>query len=149
MYLLAALGSLFNPTVLPLLRSIYQQIVPHGYESSLFSLLGVATVRFTWIGSLVVSSVFTATGSMRTGMGAVTAFVFVGVIFLLRFDVDAAQEHRRRIEEGDVVIADEFDELRSAARREERGPTRGTPRPVTPDARHRVHRAVDIVPVQE
>ena len=149
MYLLAALGSLFNPTVLPLLRSIYQQIVPHGYESSLFSLLGVATVAFTWIGSLVVSSVFTATGSMRTGMGAVTAFVFVGVIFLLRFDVDAAQEHRRRIEEGDVVIADEFDELRSAARREERGPTRGTPRPVTPDARHRVHRAVDIVPVQE
>lgn len=138
MFLLPALGSLFNPTVLPLLRSIFQQIVPHGYESSLFSLLGVATVAFTWIGSIVMSSIFAATGSMRTGMAAVTAFVFVGVLFLLWFDVDAAQENRRRIEEGEVVIADEFDELRSADRRA------GTQ---TPAPQIHVHRAVEMIPV--
>ena len=65
MFALVVIGGVLNPSLLPTIRSIFQQTCPHGYEASMFSLLGICTVAFVWIGSAVLAMFLSATGSMR------------------------------------------------------------------------------------
>lgn len=113
MFVLVAGASVLNPIILPLLRSIFQQALPQGYEASLFSLLGVCNVSFTWIGSLVIAASLSITGSMRMGFLFVDLFVLVGIVLFVRFDVDKAQEDRKKIEESEEFANGEFTELRT------------------------------------
>ena len=46
MFALVVIGGVLNPSLLPTVRSIFQQTCPHGYEASMFSLLGICTVAF-------------------------------------------------------------------------------------------------------
>jgi hypothetical protein len=96
-----------------MIRTIFQQCLPHGFEASLFSMLGVCTVAFTWIGSLIIGALLAATGSLRWGMLAVSAFGFLGVAVLSRFDFEAAMESRRKIEAWVGADGSEFAELRT------------------------------------
>ena len=96
-FALPAVAGLVNPCILPMLRGIFQQCIPHGYEAAFFSLVGVCTVGFAWVGSVVFAGVWSATGSPRWGMLAVTSFVAVGLVFVAAFDFDA----RAGEEEGD------------------------------------------------
>ena len=115
-FALPAVAGLVNPCILPMLRGIFQQCIPHGYEAAFFSLVGVCTVGFAWVGSVVFAGVWSATGSPRWGMLAVTSFVAVGLAFVAAFDFDAAQERRREIEdERDAFAGGAFDSLRSEA----------------------------------
>ena len=116
LFALPAVAGLVNPCILPMLRGIFQQCIPHGYEAAFFSLVGVCTVGFAWVGSVVFAGVWSATGSPRWGMLAVTSFVAVGLAFVAAFDFDAAQERRREIEdERDAFAGGAFDSLRSEA----------------------------------
>jgi len=112
-FLLPVAGAMVNSQILPMIRTIFQQCLPHGFEASLFSLLGVCTVAFTWIGSLIIGALLAATGSLRWGMLAVSAFGFLGVAVLSRFDFEAAMESRRKIEAWVGADGSEFAELRT------------------------------------
>jgi UMF1 family MFS transporter len=112
-FLLPVAGAMVNSQILPMIRTIFQQCLPHGFEASLFSMLGVCTVAFTWIGSLIIGALLAATGSLRWGMLAVSAFGFLGVAVLSRFDFEAAMESRRKIEAWVGADGSEFAELRT------------------------------------
>jgi UMF1 family MFS transporter len=115
-FALPAVAGLVNPCILPMLRGIFQQCIPHGYEAAFFSLVGVCTVGFAWVGSVVFAGVWSATGSPRWGVLAVVIFVAVGLVFVGAFDFDAAQERRKEIEdECDAFAGGAFDSLRSEA----------------------------------
>jgi|TARA_B110000977_G_scaffold49387_1_gene67045 MFS-type transporter involved in bile tolerance (Atg22 family) len=101
MILLPLVASPINANILPTLRSIFQQATPRGYEASLFSLCGVCTVAFTWIGSLIVGGFLALTGSMRWGLLAIDVFVACSLPFFASFDPEQARADRRRIELGD------------------------------------------------
>jgi UMF1 family MFS transporter len=95
---------------------VFQQATPRGYEAALFSLVGVCTVAFTWIGSLIVGGLLAATGSMRWGLLAVSAFVLSSLPLFYSFDPEKARVDRRRIERGEMEALDggsRFAELRS------------------------------------
>lgn len=113
MFVVVAGASVLNPIILPLLRSIFQQALPQGYEASLFSLLGVCNVSFMWIGSLVIAASLRITGSMRMGFLFVNLFVLVAMVLFVRFDFDKAQEDRKKIEESEEFANGEFTELRT------------------------------------
>ena len=123
MWLLPVLAAPFNANILPTLRSMFQQATPRGYEAALFSLCGVCTVAFTWIGSLVVGGILAATGSLRWGVLAVDAFVLSALPLFRSFDPEKSRADRARIERGATESPDggsRFAELRSAS------PTRGS-----------------------
>jgi UMF1 family MFS transporter len=116
MWLLPVVAAPFNSNILPTLRSVFQQATPRGYEAALFSLVGVCTVAFTWIGSLIVGGLLAATGSMRWGLLAVSAFVLSSLPLFYSFDPEKARVDRRRIERGEMEALDggsRFAELRS------------------------------------
>ena len=116
MWLLPVVAAPFNSNILPTLRSVFQQATPRGYEAALFSLCGVCTVAFTWIGSLIVGGLLAATGSMRWGLLAVSAFVLSSLPLFYSFDPEKARVDRRRIERGEMEALDggsRFAELRS------------------------------------
>ena len=116
MWLLPVVAAPFNSNILPTLRSVFQQATPRGYEAALFSLCGVCTVAFTWIGSLIVGGLLAATGSMRWGLLAVDAFVLSSLPLFYSFDPEKARNDRRRIERGEMEALDRgsrFTELRS------------------------------------
>ena len=113
MYVFVAIAAIFNPLMLPLLRAIFQQSLPQGYEASLFSLLGVCNISFTWIGSLVIAGSLTATGSMRMGILLLLSFLLAGIAFVVRFDADMAQEDMRKIDSNPELVDAEFGELRT------------------------------------
>lgn len=115
MFAMVGIAGLINPNILPLLRAIFQQVVPLGYEAAFFSLIGVSTVSFTWIGSLTMAGVLSATGSMRGGCIAIIPFVLVGLALLFSFDFDKAQADARSIEEDDAIRNGEFKELRNTS----------------------------------
>jgi len=113
MFALVSVGGLINPCIFPMTRTIFQQILPHGYEAALFSLLGVCSVGFSWIGSLTMAALLSATGSMRLGFLAIMSFVLLSLVFYVWFDFDKAQEDRRKIEAGGELEDSEFEELRT------------------------------------
>ena len=114
MFALVVIGGVLNPSLLPMIRSIFQQTCPHGYEASMFSLLGICTVAFVSIGSTVLAMFLSATGSMRWGILAQAAFTLVALWIFSSFDFKKAQEDRARIESGEHEVdgVGEFDELR-------------------------------------
>jgi len=114
MFALVVIGGMLNPSLLPMIRSIFQQACPQGYEAAMFSLLGICTVAFIWIGSAVLAMFLTATGSMRWGILAQTFFTSIALWIFSSFDFKKAQEDRVRIESGEHEIdgVGEFDELR-------------------------------------
>ena len=114
-WLLPVVASPFNTCILPTLRSTFQQATPRGYEAALFSLCGVCTVAFTWIGSLIVGGILAATGSLRWGLLAVDVFVVSSLPLFYSFDAEKSREDRRRIERGEMEALDggsRFAELR-------------------------------------
>jgi len=115
MFALVVIGGVLNPSLLPTIRSIFQQTCPHGYEASMFSLLGICTVAFVWIGSAVLAMFLSATGSMRWGILAQAAFTVVALWIFSSFDFKKAQEDRAKIESGEHEVdgVGEFDELRA------------------------------------
>ena len=116
MWLLPVAASPFNTNILPTLRSVFQQATPRGYEAALFSLCGVCTVAFTWIGSLIVGGFLAATGSLRWGLLAVDVFVVSSLPLFYSFDPEKARADRTRIERGEMETLDggsRFAELRS------------------------------------
>ncbi len=115
MFALVVIGGVLNPSLLPTVRSIFQQTCPHGYEASMFSLLGICTVAFVWIGSAVLAMLLSATGTMRWGILAQAAFTVVALWIFSSFDFKKAQEDRARIESGEHEVdgVGEFDELRA------------------------------------
>jgi MFS-type transporter involved in bile tolerance (Atg22 family) len=121
MWVLPVAASPFNTNILPTLRSVFQQATPRGYEAALFSLCGVCTVAFTWIGSLIVGGLLAATGSLRWGLLAVDVFVVSSLPLFYSFDPEKARADRTRIERGEMETLDggsRFAELRSDNARE-------------------------------
>ena len=121
MWLLPVAASPFNTNILPTLRSVFQQATPRGYEAALFSLCGVCTVAFTWIGSLIVGGLLAATGSLRWGLLAVDVFVVSSLPLFYSFDPEKARADRTRIDRGEMETLDggsRFAELRSDNARE-------------------------------
>ena len=116
MVLLPIVASPFNANILPTLRSIFQQATPRGYEAALFSLCGVCTVAFTWIGSLIMGGILALTGSMRWGFLAIDVFVFFSLRFFGTFDPEKAREDRKKIEKGEFDQGGVFLNLRSDGR---------------------------------
>ena len=116
MWVLPVAASPFNTNILPTLRSVFQQATPRGYEAALFSLCGVCTVAFTWIGSLIVGGLLAATGSLRWGLLAVDVFVLSSLPLFYSFDPEKARADRTRIDRGEMETLDggsRFAELRS------------------------------------
>jgi UMF1 family MFS transporter len=121
MWVLPVAASPFNTNILPTLRSVFQQATPRGYEAALFSLCGVCTVAFTWIGSLIVGGLLAATGSLRWGLLAVDVFVVSSLPLFYSFDPEKARADRTRIDRGEMETLDggsRFAELRSDNARE-------------------------------
>ena len=116
MVLLPIVVSPFNANILPTLQSIFQQATPRGYEAALFSLCGVCTVAFTWIGSLIMGGILALTGSMRWGFLAIDVFVFFSLRFFGTFDPEKAREDRKKIEKGEFDQGGVFLNLRSDGR---------------------------------
>jgi MFS-type transporter involved in bile tolerance (Atg22 family) len=115
MWLLLVVAAPFNSNILPTLRSVYQQATPKGYEAALFSLCGVCTVAFTWIGSLVVAGFLAWTGTMRWGLLSCAFFVMCSMRFFVSYDPTKARADRLKIERGEVDFKGRFVELQSRA----------------------------------
>ena len=62
---------------------------------------------------MIVAASLSLTGSMRPGFLVVVIFVLVALVFLVKFDVEKAQEDRTKIEENKDIIDGEFSELRT------------------------------------
>ncbi len=74
----------------PLARSLFSQMVPTGHEASFFSLYEVCSQGTAFIAPLLFTVVVDVTGSFRQAILSLVVLFVVGLLLLVRTDVDAA-----------------------------------------------------------
>src|SRR5262249_32061723 len=82
-------GGALGSTV-PLARSLFSQMVPAGHEASFFSLYEVCSQGTAFIAPLLFTVVVDVTGSFRQAILSLVVLFAVGLLLLVRTDVDAA-----------------------------------------------------------
>ena len=97
-YLVAGLFGLQTGSQQAFTRSIFSAIVPRGHEAEFFALFEVFDKGTSWLGPLVISIVFSATGSFKDAFLMLVIFFVLGIALLLPFNAEKAEEEKRAFE---------------------------------------------------
>jgi UMF1 family MFS transporter len=79
-------------------RTVYATHVPRGHEAEFFSLFEITDKGSAWLGPLLVSIIFDATGSFRDSFFSLAGFLFVGAAILYTFDPTQAKVEKEIFE---------------------------------------------------
>jgi MFS transporter, UMF1 family len=79
----------------PLARSLFSQMVPAGHEAAFFSLYEVCNQGTAFMAPLLFTVVVNVTGSFRQAILSLVVLFAVGLVLLVRTDVDAAAAEAR------------------------------------------------------
>jgi UMF1 family MFS transporter len=80
---------------IPLARSLFSQMVPAGHEAAFFSLYEICNQGTAFIAPLLFTVVVSLTGSFRQAILSLVVLFAIGLILLVRTDVDAAAAEAR------------------------------------------------------
>jgi len=91
-FLLAAGVGVVQGGAQGLSRSLYGSMIPEGRHAEFFSFFGLSSKFSAILGPLLFAAINQATGNSRLGIASILLFFIVGIVLLLRVDVNAARQ---------------------------------------------------------
>mmetsp|Transcript_3911 Transcript_3911/g.4513 ORF Transcript_3911/g.4513 Transcript_3911/m.4513 type:complete len:570 (+) Transcript_3911:161-1870(+) len=99
LYLIVPLYALNSGSLGAFSRSVFASMIPRGHEAEFFTLNQLTDKGTSFIGPLVVTTVATRTGSIRTSFVSLVAFFYVGALILMFFNQKKADAERKAFED--------------------------------------------------
>ena len=90
-FILAAAIAVVLGGIQALSRSLFSQMIPRGKEAEYFSLYEISDKGTSWLGTAFFGLAVTMTGSFRIAIASLVVFFVVGLILLVRVDVNRAR----------------------------------------------------------